>query len=156
MSYSNQFNENLMDILDKLISNQNLCKLLYYDSSDPLKENDIADTKILLKKNIIPKPFMQIANTQSVSFLTVYFDNFRFRNNDYQDGSIVCNVVCHETLWEIKGGLRPYSVISELENMFSNQKVLGIGKTQLDSIKQVWINDNYKGYQVIFRFTDFS
>jgi hypothetical protein len=145
-----------MNVLNKLITNQKLCKLLYYNSYDPLSEIDIVDTKVLLKKNIVPKPFISSIISQPASILTVYFDNFRFKSNAYQDGMIVFNVICHETLWEIKGGLRPYSIIDELENIFCNQRADGIGRTQLDSIKQVWVNDEYKGYIAAFKFTDFS
>ncbi len=45
-----------MDVLLKLISSQNLCKLLTYSSSDPLNEDDISDTTSLLFNKIFPTP----------------------------------------------------------------------------------------------------
>jgi hypothetical protein len=154
MGYSNELNNNLMVVLNKLITNQNLCKLLYYTSTDPLSEANISDTRTLIKKNIIPKPFIQGVIETPCSFLTVYFDNFTFANRSYSDGRIIFEAIVHESLWDIKGGIRPYSILDEIELLFDNQKVIGIGKTQIDSIRQLWVNDSYKGYRLVFKFSD--
>ena len=47
----------IKDITQRLLANQTLCKLLYYQNIDPLAQNDISNTKVLLHEQIkvIPK-----------------------------------------------------------------------------------------------------
>ncbi|MOA66842.1 hypothetical protein D3C78_1937470 [compost metagenome] len=45
------------------------------------------------------------------------------------------------------GMLRPYSIMSEIDNIFNNERVVGIKKVQFDRIKFIYINENYSGYE---------
>ena len=48
MSRFDELNSNLMSILLKMIDNKNLCKLVNYNSYDPLSETDMIDSSTLL------------------------------------------------------------------------------------------------------------
>jgi hypothetical protein len=144
-----------MLVLNELIKNQELCKLLYYKDSDPLSQSDISNSKDLINKNILAFPFIDEVVKDTSSFLMVTFDNFTYsKGGEYQNGDIMFHVLCHKDLWQIKGGLRPYAILDEIQNTFDNKKI-GIGKVKLSSLRQSYVNDAYKGYIARFNYIDF-
>lgn len=155
MSRFRHLNENINNILMMILDNQNLCKLIAYNSDDPYSEPDIDDTSPLISTKIFPFPKIPKATTEASSFLTVYFNNFRLsKNNGLKEGLIVFDVVCHLDLWMMKGTgmIRPFSVLHELDEMFNHQRVAGVKKLQFSDGKFLYVNENYAGYQVGYEF----
>lgn len=147
-----------MDILAKLMGSQKLCKLLYYNSNHPLSEPDIEDTSQLLFKNIYPIPHLPGTSTEMESFLTVRFDDIRLgtKNSGFKNIVLCMNVLCHKDKWWMDGALRPYAILNKIDEIFNNQKVVGIGKVQFDQGRFFIANHDYFGYRVKYIIKDFS
>lgn len=144
-----------MKVLNVMFGNQDLCKLLYYTDNNPLAKENISNTKVLLNQNIIPKPFEVGVIEDTRSIVIIYFDRFTF-SKSFENGYLYFDILCHESLWDIKGGERPLSIFEELEKTFNDQKIIGIGKMEIVGLKLIPLKANFKGYSVSFKFTDFN
>lgn len=148
-------NQNINSVLMALISNQNLCKLLHYPVDNPYGEPDIEDTAALLFDRI--HPLLKVPDVQTVagSFLNVYFDKYKVSsgNSGVKEGVLIFNVIVHNEKWRMAGTgmLRPYSILHEIDELFNNQRVVGIKKAQFDQLRSLNVNTSFSGYQVSYQ-----
>jgi hypothetical protein len=113
--------DNINDIFDKIYDNQNLCKLLYYDVSNPYTQPDIVDTTVLRtdknKQKLFPYLFAPDIVDKQKTTLHVCFKDFRLSDNImFKPAKVDFHVVCHELLWDLKLGdnkihLRPFAIL---------------------------------------------
>ena len=146
-------NDNMTNIITKLTENQNLCKLLYYNSQYPLQEPDI-DGSLLLYNNIYPYPIGTDTITEQKSLINVVFDDFKISGNSYfANNMITFAVLCHTDLWKIEEGanIRIFSILQEIDNLFNGSHVMGIGGLNFNSCNLVWATKNYVGYRVSYK-----
>jgi hypothetical protein len=152
-----QLNQNVNNVISSLIQNQDLCKFLYYDTNNPLVEANIVDTSKLIFDKIYPIPKLPNTETEAGSFLNVFFDAFKIpqSNSGTKESVILFNIICHIDLWRMKGTgmLRPYSILHEIDEMFNNQKIIGIKKLQFDKGRFLYVNDKFSGYQASYLVT---
>jgi len=151
----------------KLIGNQNLCKYLYYNSNDPLVESDITDpTTSLLYKKIFPYPTTTEifkdpdGNVIASSTINVLFDNFRLgsQNTKFKNGKLMFVILCHTSLWRLDATsqLRPYCILNEIDEMFSGQNVIGVGKGEFEKCDIIFSDNNYSGYRLVYKDYEFA
>lgn len=157
----------LNDILQKIYASQDLCKLLYYDVSNPLEQADIIDTKILftdkMNKRIFTTPFnLDIAEIQKTTLtICVYHSEIDNNNVFYKDIMIDFIIVSHVNLWELdtdneyETNLRPNLIVNELSKLFNREYTVGIGKNHYASLKQYRPNQWYSGYILSYSGMDF-
>ncbi|MEK4008337.1 hypothetical protein [Paenibacillus sp. FSL H3-0333] len=157
MAKFEQINAYIYDTMLLLIDNQNLCKLLEYPVDDPFQEADIEESDTLLYNKIFPYPKVPKVETKKSSSLCIFFDDFRIgsSNRGTKEGTIIFNIVVHNDLWRMTGTgmLRPYSILSEIDQIFNNERVMGIKKLQFDKARFLYVNENYSGYQVSYSIT---
>ena len=139
-----------------IIDNQNLCKLLYYNSNTPLLEGDITNTHSLIMNNIYPFPIVPDIEEDAKNIITIILDDFRSSNSEYKTSKIVFNILCHIDLWSISGGLRPLSILNEIDRLFNQQRIATIGKLDFVSTRWITANKNWQGYQVAYKVTEFN
>ena len=124
--------ENLFKVLDQLVQNQRICRLLKYQNSDPLSEElEDVDGIELLNKQIIIVPKIPENEDIECSYIIVVFDKYVVNPNnaDYKLSTLRFEVVCPYEEWLInEGSLRPYLLMQEIDNTFNEAKLSGIGK----------------------------
>jgi hypothetical protein len=158
-----ELNDYINEVLLKVINSQNLCKYINYNTdeeTDPLTspDLDIVKRSELLFKRIFPFPKLP-SDTELLAgtYLTVYFDNIDKGGSVYWKNSVlVFNVISHLDQWRMPAKLRPYAIMNEIDVMFNNQKVVGIGKAQFDKSRFMWVNKDFAGYSIQYKFVDFS
>ena len=141
------------EILDKIISNQNICKLLYYNFEDALSRSDIEDTSILLNeesKYIYTDFYIPTTETLPKSYLISYLDNFRLdrSNIEFKEGILTFIVLTHTSLHQVDDGKRLYELLNEIDEIFNETRIKGFGKLFLDSCRITRANENISGYTV--------
>lgn len=152
-----ELNKNMNDIMVKLIENQNLCKLLKYNTKDCLSQPSIEDTTSLLHNEIFPYPFSTETLKEASSLLIVTFDKFTpTKGYGYKNNYVIFRVLCNNDLWSTDDGLRPYLILHELDTMFNDKKVIGIGKLIFNSCNELWANKDYTGFTLTYKVTDFN
>jgi hypothetical protein len=107
---------------------------------------------------VFPFPKLPSENELTAgTYLTVYFENIEKGGSIYfKDSIITFNIVSHINQHRLLGKLRPYAIMNEIDEMFNNQKVVGIGKTQFVKSRFLWVNNVFSGYSLHYRITDFS
>lgn len=141
-------------ITNKILKNERLKRLLYYTTKDALDKPNITEDESLelFGKNIKNVPKLQF-NKEVLNYINIHFDGFvpNDTNPAFRDNIIVFNIVCHYDQWNLKGfSLRPYKIAAEIDSMFNNQRLTGIGTLEFLGMNQKIYNDEFAGLNMIF------
>ena len=123
-------------IMDKLLKNPRILRLLYYNTPDCLELDKkptpgSKEIKEMLKKQQIGLIPSVTTDKEKLSYLRVYFDDFsRTEDNDfYRDSSIEVRIICHFDTWQLENmELRPYRLAGEIDSMLDGARFSGIGE----------------------------
>jgi hypothetical protein len=154
-------------ILDKIYTNQNLCKLIAIDdNNDPLSYPNIEDTKILFDDNTNKRIFtthfnIDIIDTQRTT-LTINVNEARLDRGNvfYKDITIDFFIIAPYNLWQLNATsgvskLRPNAIIHELSSMFISERTVGIGKDIYGYLTKIQPNQVMGGYRLALNAKDF-
>ena len=123
-------------IMNKILSNKAVLRLLYYNTPDclnPEKKPDLTSDQIkeMFKENQISIIPQVTVDTQKRSYLRVGFNNFtRSATNDfYRDHIVEIRIICHFDTWTLEDmDLRPYRIAGEIDSMLDGARLSGIGQ----------------------------
>lgn len=153
----------LNNIALKLIDNDDLMKLLKYDTSDALsrsiskeqkyelinQEGDVTNTRIFYQ------PFNNKIITEPRSELRIYYGSFKPDNIYITKIYIGVDIVVHSDLWRLDEGVqRPIKIIQLLLKSLNNQEVGGIGELMFNVDSPIvlrFFNDSFSGYSFNFK-----
>ena len=147
--------KDLERIAQKMLHNPRLLKLLYYTDEDCLTKPALsAAQKIdLINKHIRIIPKLDIQKECPI-FVIISFDNFTPNavNPEYRDCTVNFDILCHPDHWNLGNfQLRPYKIAGELDAMFNNSKMTGIGELQFMGANNLVLNDQLMGLTLIYR-----
>lgn len=142
-------------ITNKILKNERLKKLLHYTIKDALDKPNIGDEASLelFGKNIKIVPKLYIDGSV-LNYIIINFDNFtsNISNPEFRDNIISFDVICHFDQWQLKGfSLRPYRIAAELDSMFNNKHLTGIGELQFLGANQIILNDEFAGFSLMYQ-----
>lgn len=133
-------------IVDKILNNSRIQRLLYYTSSDALDKPNLNDDQKLelLEHNIKIIPKIKVDNT-NYNYLLISFNNFLQSNNpEFRDNIIEFDIICHLDNWQLRDfELRPFKIAAELDTMFNKKKMTGIGLLEFLSAQEKVLSDEY-------------
>ena len=142
-------------IVDCILKNDRLKKMLYYTSRDCLDKPKLTDdeTFSLFGKQIkiVPKIYV---DGSLLNYMIISFDNFtrNSTNPEFRDNIVEFDIICHFDQWHMKDfQLRPYKIAAELDAMFANQRLTGIGKLEFLGANQMILTDEYAGLCVMYQ-----
>ena len=137
-----------------IMKNKNLCKILYYTDRDALDRPALNDKQKaeLMGKNIkiIPKLYV---DGSVLAYILISMDNFTpSANPQFRDNIITFDIVCHFDQWQLKDfQLRPYRIAAELDSMFNNQHLTGIGELHFIGANQIVLNPEFAGLTLMYQ-----
>lgn len=140
-------------IMEKILSNKKVLRLLYYTSPDCLKWGSDKDLKssqikeLFESKQISNVPKMKIDKDKR-TYLRVTFDTFvpNATNPFYRDHIVEVKIVCHFDDWALENfELRPYRIAGEIDSMLDGQHLTGIGQLNFLSADQNIYDEEYGG-----------
>lgn len=140
-----------------MLKNNRLKKLLYYTTSDCLDKPDLSEEESvgLFQKNIKNVPKI-IVDGSVLAYVIVSFDNFtpNATNPEFRDNIITFDIVCHFDQWQLKDfELRPYRIAAEIDSMFNNKHLSGIGLLQFLGANQIILTDEFAGLTLMYSAT---
>lgn len=146
--------KDLSVIVRKMLSNNNLKKLLYYTDKNclSLPNLDEKQTLELIDKHIQIEPKQEI-DKDAHSYIYIVFDDFvpNANNPQFRNNLIIFNIVCHFDDWNLGDfQLRPYKIAGEIDSMFNGQNEFGIGEFQLVGGEQIMISDEFGGITLVY------
>ena len=86
----------------------------------------------LFGKNIKIVPKLYIDGSV-LTYIIINFDNFtrNVTNPEFRDNIIEFDIICHFDQWQMKDfQLRPYKIAAEIDTMFNDKHLTGIGKLE--------------------------
>ena len=146
-------NKDMRLLVDKIISNDRLCKLLYYTDAKALDHNKLTDEEkvSMFGKNIklVPKLYV---DGSVLTYVIISFDNFiESGNPEFRDNVIEFDIICHFDQWNLKDfSLRPYKIAAEIDSMFNNKHLTGIGTLQFLGANQMILTDEFAGLCLMY------
>lgn len=143
-------------IIDKILKNERLKKLLYYTTRDALDRDNLTQEQNieLLENNIIISPKIEHNETLK-NYIVIDFDNFfpNETNPEFRDNQIIFDIVCHADQWRLKDfQLRPYKIAGELDAMFNEARLTGIGTLKFVTGGQLpRVNEDWYGVCLMYQ-----
>lgn len=142
-------------IVDYIMRNDNLKKMLYYTTPDCLNKNPLSEdeTLDLFGKNIKIVPKLYVDPTV-LNYIVINFDNFatNLNNPEFRDNTIEFDIICHMDQWQMQDfELRPYRIAAELDTMFNKQHLTGIGRLDFVLAKKILLTEEYSGVCLIYK-----
>lgn len=141
-------------IIDNMLANERLKRLLHYTSKDCLSKPNISDsaTVELIGKNIKNVPKLTVDGSV-LNYIIVNFDNFtqNVTNPQFRDNIIEFDIICHFDQWQLDNfQLRPYKIAAELDAMFDNKYLTGIGRLEFLGANQIILTDEFAGLCLMY------
>lgn len=123
-------------LMDKILSNQNVLKLMYYNRPDvminPAVPTVTSDQiKEMLENGQISNVPLVTVDKEKKNYIRLTFDSFtpNATNSFYKDHIVEIKIICHYDNWSLMDyEIRPYRLAGEIDAMFNGAKFTGIGE----------------------------
>lgn len=152
---------NAFNMANKLMQNQQLCRLLKYQVRDPFdtEKYENVDGVLLLNKQIMITPKIWDESTEKTSYVIVLFNSFitNLMNPDFKINTIGIDVACPYDEWVLNGhSLRPYLIMEEIDNMFNGAEMAGIGTLEFVRADRNVFTPQIGGYTMQYKINEFN
>ena len=142
-------------LVNHILKNERLKKLLYYDTPNALNQPDVPMDKSLemFGKQIKIVPKLKVDRPE-FCYVVISFDNFtpNMTNPEFRDNIIAFDIVCHFDQWNLGDlQLRPYKIAAELDSMFNNKHLTGIGQIDFLGANQIVLSDEFAGLTLMYQ-----
>ena len=144
-------------IMQEMLKNERLKKLLFYTSADALEPDKARltpeESLSLIGTSIKNIPKIYIDN-EVLNYVIINFDNFTPNptNPEFRDNIIEFDILCHFKQWQLKDfKLRPYRIAAEIDSMFDGKHLTGIGKLEFLGGTLIAQNDEFGGVALLYR-----
>ena len=96
-------------------------------------------------------PSIVVISSSNKQFIN--FDNFtpNANNPEFRDNIIEFDIICHFDQWHMKDfQLRPYKIAAEIDSMFNDKHLTGIGTLQFLGANQIILTDEFAGFCLMY------
>ena len=151
----------LQKIVKRLLENDDLVKLLYYEDQDPLSQAALdKETKQekIFEKLIKVVPFVG-TNTDSKSRLVIYVTrgSKNAQNNEFKNINICISVFVPLTNWIIKDtNLRPFAILGELQSSLDGKTINGLGKLSGGDFDLKLLTEEMSCYEQVYTLIEYD
>lgn len=153
--------ENAFNMANKIMQNQNICRLLKYQVKDPFDTDKYQDVDgvLLLNKQIMITPKIWDEDTEKTSYIVALFDTFtnNLINPDFKIDTLSFDIACPYDEWILNGhSLRPYLLMQEIDQMFNGAQMAGIGTLQFVRADRNVFTSQIGGYTMKYSINEFN
>lgn len=159
--------DNTFRIANKLMQNKRLCRLLKYQTKDPFLEIDPytgnpqpdVEGEDLIHKQILIVPKIFDDSTEKMSYVVFVFDDFVVNqlNPEFKISTIRFDIACPYDEWILnEHSLRPYLIMEEIDKMFNESKLAGIGRLQFYRADNLALSPWIGGYTMKYKINEFN
>lgn len=158
-------NSYLNSFVSKILENDDLCKLLYYNTNDDIisKPNLNAEQKLeLIGSNILINKRVPLIQKEAKPLLMLRIVEVQYANKKtttIEDVRIMCYIVCANSVVETENGTRDLCIVTALDKTFEDSQSgdIGIGKIRkLRTSDLADLGTEYQGYAVNYLISDFN
>ena len=147
--------KDLKDVMFKILGNEDLLKLLKYTTPDSLTKTNLTPEEKTGMINSHIKVVPKLPTPEDVgSYIIILFDTFTTNSNNpvYRDNVIMFDVICHTDTWVMDDYmLRPYKIMDQIDRMFNNTKLNGIGKVEFVAANSLILTSELAGFTMMYK-----
>ena len=142
-------------IIDRILSNPNLLRLLVYETRDwqsqPLPNGDQIK-ELFTNHQISSVPKIKIDSKEKTYIRLTYGTVIRNSSNpEYRDNTFGIDIICHYDNWDLGDfELRPYRVAGEIDAMLDKTHLTGIGELEFVSATPYVYNEEFAGVSLTY------
>lgn len=150
---------NLQIIANRLMQNDDLCKLLVRNNSDVLEEDVPLTEKeraTVMKDHISTIPVADKSEDVK-NYIVVQVADIVPMEPRGLAYHVVFDVVCNVETWNLSNYIqRPYAIMNEIDSILSNTKIKSWGPVSFLGATNVKMNERTLGYTMLFTFAEIS
>ena len=142
-------------IINRLLNNEKLKKLLYYTTDDCFEKPSLTKEQTLSLVNkqiqIIPRKFL--TDNEAYPIVNIMFDNFMENdtNPEFRDNIIIIDILCHYDQWNLGNfQLRPYKIAGEIDGLLNDKYLTGIGRVHFMSGQMFLADEDIGGITLVY------
>ncbi len=145
---------NVILIINQILQNQRLLKLINYGGKTPLSEPDIGNPGGLVMQKIFPMPFFEdVPKVESIQ-LRVFFHSGEIQHGKILGSNIVFQIITPNAWWDIykednELAIRPYLIKAEIVNQFEGQSISTVGRLRFRNFQYGYVNEHVTAYELI-------
>lgn len=142
-------------IIDRILSNPNLLRLLVYETRDwqsqPLPNGEQIK-ELFTSHQISSVPKIKIDSKEKTYIRLTYGTVIRNASNpEYRDNTFGIDIICHYDNWDLGDfELRPYRVAGEIDVMLDKTHLTGIGELEFVSATPYVYNEEFAGVSLTY------
>ena len=153
--------KNTFLIANRIMKNDTICRLLKYQTRDALDKEKYpnVDGAELINKQILIVPKIYDDSNDKMSYVTAIFDTFVVSemNPEFKLTTIRFDIACPYDEWLLdEQSLRPYLIMEEIDKMFNQQELAGIGNLQFWSASALTLSPWIGGYSMKYKIHEFN
>ena len=142
-----ELGENLQKIVKRLLANDDLVKLLYYEQDDPMdqpalstemKEQEVFEKLIKTVPRVVTKD-----TAKSVIVVYVQKAGQLSGNKEFRNVRILVDVIVPLTQWYIRDtNFRPFAILGQVQSSLDDKTVNGLGKISGGDFELNFVTDD--------------
>lgn len=142
-------------IMDKILSNQNILKLISYNDRDWKDKPDVTGAELkemFTSKQISSVPKIKIDKPDKTYLRLIYGNVVRNATNpEYRDNTFGIDIICHYDNWDLGDfELRPYRIAGEIDAMLDGSHLSGIGELTFISAVPYVYDEEFAGVTLTY------
>ena len=151
----------LQKIMNRLMANNNLVNLLYYNDMDPLNQPHLTDEQ---KRNEVFNKLLKIIprvgpkeTANSIVTLRVASGQTVGNNKEFMTLVLSLEVFVPLTQWIVKNeNLRPFLILGEISKSLKDKKIDGLGKIIGGDFSLNFLTEEIGCYEMTFRVVEYA
>ena len=156
-----ELGKNLQKIVNRLVANDDLVKLLHYEDENPLEHPALTKEdkqKEIFEKLIKTVPRVGTKDTaKSVVVVYVQRANRISGNKEFKNVRILVDVIVPLTQWYIQGSnLRPFAILGQVQKSLDEKTINGLGKISGGDFELNFVTDDVICYQQTFEIIEYA
>lgn len=156
-----ELGENLQKIVKRLLANDELVKLLYYEQDDPMGQSALSaemKEQEVFEKLIKTVPRVGTKDTaKSVIVVYVQKAGKLSGNKEFRNVRILVDVIVPLTQWYIRDtNFRPFAILGQVQSSLDDKTVNGLGKIQGGDFELNFVTDDVICYQQVYEITEYD
>ena len=157
----NELGVNLQKIIKRLMANDELVNLLYYEDENPLERPPLSTEvkqREIFEKLIKTVPRVGTKDTAK-SVIVVYVQRAGKipGNKEFKNVKILVDVIVPLTQWYIKdANLRPFAILGRVQESLDDKTINGLGKMVGGDFELNFVTDDVICYQQVYEITEYD
>ena len=142
-------------IMQRILSNQNILKLLAYGVKDWQKQPTVSNEMIkemFETEQISAVPKVKIDKKEKTYLRLIYGTMIpNATNPEFRDNTFGIDIICHYDNWDLGDfELRPYRIAGEIDSMLAGTHLTGIGELEFVSATPYIYDEEFAGVSLTY------